>query len=145
MHYAGIDLHKRDLVVAVEKSRGKAIKPISFNCRDTIKIVSFFKKIRPFMAVIEATSSYRWLYDTSAYVSEGFIAAWTYIDDPQFRKQLEERVKKHVDFLIWTQNDDGSWAKKGGLDQLRSHGLVNLLLWYYYNVDKEPAIARAIR
>lgn len=88
---------------------------------------------------------YSWLYDTSAYVSEGFIAAWTYIDDPIFRKQLEERVKAHVDFLLWTQNDDGSWAKKGSHDQLRSHGLVNLLLWYYYNVDKEPAVARAIR
>ena len=88
---------------------------------------------------------YRWLYDTSAYVSEGFISAWTYIDDPAFRKQLEERVKAHVNFLLWTQNDDGSWAKKGSHDQLRSHGLVNLLLWYYYNVDKEQAVARAIR
>ncbi len=88
---------------------------------------------------------YSWLYDTSAYVSEGFIAAWTYIDDPAFRKQLEERVKAHVNFLLWTQNDDGSWAKKESHDQLRSHGLVNLLIWYYYNVDKEPAVARAIR
>ncbi|MCK4885867.1 MAG: hypothetical protein KAS96_00700 [Planctomycetes bacterium] len=88
---------------------------------------------------------YRWTYDTSAYVSEGFIAAWTYIDDPAFRKPFEKRVKAHVNFLLWTQNDDGSWAKKGSHDQLRSHGLVNLLLWYYYNVDKEPAVARAIR
>ena len=63
MHYAGIDLHKRNLVVGVERGRGKAIPPIRFNCRDTIKIVSFFKRIRPFKAVIEASSTYRWLYE----------------------------------------------------------------------------------
>ncbi|MGC9319803.1 MAG: hypothetical protein ACP5KN_17350, partial [Armatimonadota bacterium] len=87
----------------------------------------------------------RWPYDTSAYVGEGLIAAWTYIEDEQFRRGLEQRVRPHIEWLLRTQNADGSWAERGSGDQLRSHGVVNLLLWYYHNVDPDPRIADAIR
>ncbi|MEA3399719.1 MAG: discoidin domain-containing protein [Armatimonadota bacterium] len=87
----------------------------------------------------------RWPYDTSAYVGEGLIAAWTYIDDEQFRRRLVQRVRPHIQWLVRTQNADGSWAEKSSGDQLRSHGVVNLLLWYYHNVDPDPRIANAIR
>jgi len=63
MHYVGIDLHKRDLVMAVEDDRGPVGKPRRLACRDEAAIVKAFRKLRPFRAVIEASSSYRWLYD----------------------------------------------------------------------------------
>jgi hypothetical protein len=87
----------------------------------------------------------RWPYDTSAYAGEGFIAAWTYIDDDEFRASLAQRVRPHIDWLLRTQNEDGSWAVKGSGDQLRSHGVVNLLLWYYENIRRDPRVADAIR
>jgi len=87
----------------------------------------------------------RWPYDTSAYCGEGFIAAWTYIDEKAFRGSLARRVRPHIEWLLRTQNDDGSWAKKGSGDQLRSHGVVNLLLWYHEKIQRDPRIANAIR
>ena len=87
----------------------------------------------------------RWPYDTSAYCGEGFIAAWTYIADPDFRKSLGRRVRPHIEWLLRTQNADGSWAQKGSADQLRSHGVVNLLLWYHHNIQPDPRIAEALR
>jgi len=87
----------------------------------------------------------RWPYDTSAYVGEGLIAAWVYIDDPAFRKGLGTRIRPHIEWLLRTQNPDGSWAKKSSGDQLRSHGVVNLLLWYYEHFERDPRIADALR
>jgi len=63
VHYVGIDLHKRDLVVAVEDENGPAGKPRRIRCEDEAAIVVLFEKLRPFKAVIEASASYRWLYD----------------------------------------------------------------------------------
>jgi len=87
----------------------------------------------------------RWPYDTSAYAGEGFLAAWIYIDDAAFREDLGRRVKPHIEWLLRTQNDDGSWAKRGSGDQFRSHGVVNLLLWYDEHIQPDPRIVSAIR
>ena len=63
MHYVGIDLHKRDLAIVVEDEGGPVGKPRRFACRDEAAIVTHFSVLRPFRAVIEASASYRWLYD----------------------------------------------------------------------------------
>jgi transposase len=63
MRYVGIDLHKRFLVVAVEDERGRPRKPRRFDCREVEGIRAFFEVLGPFTAVIEASSSYRWLYE----------------------------------------------------------------------------------
>lgn len=63
MHYVGIDLHKLDLVAAVEDENGPVGKPKRILCSDEAEILTFFERLRPFTAVIEASSSYRWLYD----------------------------------------------------------------------------------
>lgn len=63
VQYVGVDLHKRDLVVAVEDESGPVGKPQRLACRDESVIVSLFEKLRPFTAVIEASASYRWLYE----------------------------------------------------------------------------------
>jgi hypothetical protein len=87
----------------------------------------------------------RWPYDTSAYAGEGFLAAWTWIGDPEFRKSLGERVEPHIEWLLRTQNPDGSWAVKSSPDQLRSHGVINLLLWYHRKIQPDLRIEDAVR
>jgi len=63
MRYVGIDLHKRDLVVAVEDETGPVGKPRRIRCEEESVIIEFFDTLHPFRAVIEASASYRWLYD----------------------------------------------------------------------------------
>ena len=63
MKYVGIDLHKRDLVVAVEDEQGPVGKPQRLLCENESAIIELFDKLRPFVAVIEASASYRWLYE----------------------------------------------------------------------------------
>ena len=63
MYYVGIDLHKEQLVVAVEDDTGPLGRPRRIACRDEQEIRRQMETLRPFCAVIEASSSYRWLYD----------------------------------------------------------------------------------
>jgi transposase len=63
MHYVGIDLHKRFLVAATESSLGEVGRPVRLDCRDVTSIHYHFSDLRPFTCVIEASSSYRWLYE----------------------------------------------------------------------------------
>jgi len=63
MRYVGIDLHKRFLVACVQDDAGFTLALKQMACRDTRGIARFFDAHRPFHAVIEASSSYRWLYD----------------------------------------------------------------------------------
>ena len=63
MHHAGIDLHKRDLTVTVANDHGAIGGAKRMMCRETGRIEEYFRGLRPFEAVIEASSSYRWLYD----------------------------------------------------------------------------------
>lgn len=74
MNYVGIDLHKRFLVACVVKENNKADKPLRIKCADFKRINSFFEKQRPFKAVIEASSSYRWLYDQISPLGEVVLA-----------------------------------------------------------------------
>jgi transposase len=74
MYYVGIDLHKRDLVVAVEDERGPVGKPRRFACRDEAAIMAHLSALRPFRAVIEASASYRWLYDRLKPLGEVILA-----------------------------------------------------------------------
>jgi transposase len=63
MYYIGIDLHKQALVMAVEDGTGPVGRPRRFACRDVDAIRSAAGRWRPFRAVVEASASYRWLYD----------------------------------------------------------------------------------
>ena len=74
MYYVGINLHKRDLVAAVEDERAPVGKPRRFACRDEAAIVTHFSGLRPFRAVIEASASYRWLYDRLSPLGEIILA-----------------------------------------------------------------------
>ena len=63
MYYIGIDLHKQDLVMAVEDERGPVGRPRRLSCRDVEAICAAVERWKPFRAVVEASASYRWLHD----------------------------------------------------------------------------------
>jgi transposase len=63
MWYAGIDLHRRTAVIALVNDTSRRVRPRTFQCSEPDRIVEYLKRHRPFKAVIEASSFYRWLYD----------------------------------------------------------------------------------
>jgi len=74
MRYVGIDLHKRFLVASVQDDVGSTLALERIDCRDQAHIARFFDTHRPFRAVIEASSSYRWLYDLFSPMGEVVLA-----------------------------------------------------------------------
>ncbi len=66
MWHVGIDLHRRTVVLAAVNDAGEAMSPITIPCSDTATIVATMRSLTPFRAVIEATGTYRWLYDLLA-------------------------------------------------------------------------------
>jgi len=63
MWYVGIDLHRETVVMAAVNDAGEVTKSVSVRCEDTASIVDVVKALAPFRAVIEASATYRWLYD----------------------------------------------------------------------------------
>jgi transposase len=66
MWHVGIDLHRETVVIAAVNDSGEVIKPVTIRCHNTEAIVSVVQAVRPFRAVIEASATYRWLYDLLA-------------------------------------------------------------------------------
>jgi len=66
MWHVGIDLHRQTLVVAAVDDAGNCWPPRRIDCRDQGAIVEVMRSLDPFRAVIEATGTYRWLYDLLA-------------------------------------------------------------------------------
>ena len=63
MWYLGIDLHRLTVVMAGVNDAGEVMKAITIRCEDTEAIRDAVKKLGAFRAVIEASGTYRWLYD----------------------------------------------------------------------------------
>jgi len=82
---------------------------------------------------------------TMTYCSEGIIAAHTHLADAALRKRIERETKPCVEWLLRTQNGDGSWGEPRSQDQQRSPGVVTLLAWYYRVVEADPRIASAVQ
>src|SRR4030095_5349302 len=63
MWHAGIDLHRLTLVVAAVDDAGNSRPVQRIDCQDRQAILETMRALQPFRAVIEATGTYRWLYD----------------------------------------------------------------------------------
>lgn len=63
MWHIGIDLHRRDLVMAAVDDSGHLRDPVRIRCSDVEEIQRQFKMLKPFRAVVEATDTYYWLYE----------------------------------------------------------------------------------
>lgn len=61
MKYVGIDLHKKTITVWVVNQERQKLDQKRFACSAPEIIVSYFKKLGKFQAVVEATASYEWL------------------------------------------------------------------------------------
>ena len=85
------------------------------------------------------------LYLTSAYTGEGLLSFDRYCGKPAWKKELRARIKPHIDYVLKTQNPDGTWSVPGLWDQKRSPGIINFLIWYYQDVEKDPRIPRAVQ
>jgi len=75
MFSIGIDLHKQFMRVSVLNQDRKLINQGRLVCDDERRIIEYFKNYRPFRAVIEASSSYRWLYKLLEPLAERVILA----------------------------------------------------------------------
>ena len=62
MHYVGIDLHKHSISLCVVNQDREVVTRKQLPCSDSGRIVAFFEAFRSFRAVVEATSSYEWLF-----------------------------------------------------------------------------------
>ena len=83
--------------------------------------------------------------DTMTYSTEAFVASHTLLADETFRAALIRDIKPSIDWLLRTQNRDGSWGELRSQDQQRSPGVVTLLAWYYRSGNPDPRIAKAVR
>ena len=76
-----------------------------------------------------------------------------YCDQPAWKAELRKEVKPHIEWLLATQNANGTWGKlhgpettcKGKFDVTRSPGIVNFLIWYYENVHQDPRIVKEVQ
>ncbi len=63
MNYVGIDLHKKTIVLCVLDQDRRVVARRTFACGQPDAIVEFFRGLRPFQAVVEATAGYEWLVE----------------------------------------------------------------------------------
>ena len=63
MWHIGIDLHREFIVAAAVRDNGEIMEPVKIACQDTNAILEMIRSLTPFRAVIEASGTYRWLYD----------------------------------------------------------------------------------
>ena len=63
MWHVGIDLHRETVVIAAVNDMGESMGPVRTACRETEAILRVFRVLGTFRAVIEASGTYRWLYD----------------------------------------------------------------------------------
>jgi len=63
MWHVGIDLHRVTVVCAAVNDVGEVMDPVTIRCSDTAAILHTARTLGAFRAVIEATGTYRWLYD----------------------------------------------------------------------------------
>jgi len=63
MWQVGVDLHRKTVVVAAVSDTGETRQAQTFACQDREGILAWFRGLGEFRAVIEATETYRWLYE----------------------------------------------------------------------------------
>ena len=63
MWHVGIDLHREFVMIAAVKDNGKVTNPVRICCQETEAILDALRTLVPFRAVIEASGTYRWLFD----------------------------------------------------------------------------------
>ncbi len=89
MNYVGIDLHKQTIVLCVLNQDRKVLHRGTFACADTEALLTFFRRLGPFRAVVEATASYEWLVELIEPLAERVVLA-----NPKKLRIIAESTKK---------------------------------------------------
>ena len=63
MWHVGIDLHREFIVMAAVRDNGEIMEPVRIACQESETILEVIRSLAPFRAVVEASGTYRWLYD----------------------------------------------------------------------------------
>ena len=95
--------------------------------------------------ILDGAESSSWPFNTTTYCTEGIVATATHVDDAQLRADIIAGVEPVVEWLLESQNEDGSWGEAQSADQQRSPECVVLLAWVYRNANADARIADAIR
>jgi hypothetical protein len=99
-------------------------------------------------------------YTNVTYVGEGIINFDLHCNQPEWREEVHKKFKPVIEFVLRTQNADGSWGDtkpasrpetnkspwnhRPFSDRRRSAGAVNVLTWWYLNVNQDPRILAAV-
>jgi transposase len=84
----GIDLHRSTVVLAAVQDSGEVTERKKLGCQTTDRIIKRVRHVKPFRAVIEATSTYRWLYDLLSQVGTVLLA-----HPARLRLMIQRRAK----------------------------------------------------
>ncbi|MDR3675770.1 MAG: hypothetical protein P4N24_09790 [Acidobacteriota bacterium] len=91
-------------------------------------------------------------YLTAAYVGEGLLSFDIHSDQAAWNAELRKDAKPMVEWLLSTQNANGSWSHpshepgcRAVFDLTRTPGIANTLIWYYNHVDKDPRVLSAVK
>ncbi len=95
--------------------------------------------------ILDGSQSASWPFNTTTYCTEGIVATATHVDDPQLRSEIISGVEPIIEWLLQSQNEDGTWGAPRSADQQRSPECVVLLAWYYRNADSDARVAEAVR
>jgi hypothetical protein len=80
--------------------------------------------------ILDGSSSTTWPFDTASYVAEGVIASDLLAPlKTAGPHDTSTPWKTTVEWLVRSQNSDGSFGEKGSPDQQRSPRVVSMLQW----------------
>ena len=75
MHFIGVDLHKKSITVCVMDEKQSVLARKTLYCEHPEQIVEFFRPLRPFQVVVEATASYPWFVELAEPLAEKIVLA----------------------------------------------------------------------
>ena len=100
-------------------------------------------------------------YTNVTYVGEGIASFDLHCDNPAWRAELHRKFRPVIEFVLRTQNADGTWGtaepvlrpetnrspwnRRPHSDRRRSAGVINVLTWWYQDVEKDPRVLEAVR
>lgn len=85
------------------------------------------------------------VYQVATYLGEAVISFDRNSRWPAWKNEIRLALQPHIEFLLRTQNGDGTWGKYDSWDQKRSPGVANVLMWYHLHVQPDPRIVEAVR
>jgi transposase len=89
MKYAGIDLHKQNIVICVVDQERKVLARKHLPCKNEAEITEWFKQLGDFQFVVEATATYEWFVQLIGPLAKSWVLA-----NPSRMRVIAESTKK---------------------------------------------------